>query len=145
MRSGLGSSKFDTGTPGQTDFSELGASLTMTNGLIRNDDLHAKSPLLRIDGKGQVDLPKDTIDYRLMTELVGSLAGQGGKGRDELAGIPIPVRIRGSLADPSYQPDVEDLLRAGAGGARQRGNEVQEKAEKKIQKTLDGVFKGLFK
>ena len=143
---GLGSSKFDTGTPGQTDFSELGASLTMTNGLIRNDDLHAKSPLLRIDGKGQVDLPKDTIDYRLMTELVGSLAGQGGKGRDELAGIPIPVRIRGSLADPSYQPDVEDLLRARAQAELdKRKDEVQEKAEKEIQKTLDGVFKGLFK
>ncbi len=143
---GLGSGKFDTGTPGQTDFSELGASLTMNNGVIRNDDLHAKSPLLRIAGRGQVDLPKDTIDYRLMTELVGSLAGQGGKGRDELAGIPIPVRIRGSLADPSYEPDLEDLLRARAQAELdKRKDEVQEKAEKEIRKSLDGVFKGLFK
>jgi AsmA protein len=143
---GLGSSKFDTGTPGQTDFSELGASLTMNNGVIRNDDLHAKSPLLRIEGRGQVDLPKDAIDYRLMTELVGSLAGQGGKGRDELAGIPIPVRIRGSLADPSYEPDLEDLLRARAQAEiDKRKDEVQEKAEKEIRKSLDGVFKGLFK
>ena len=143
---GLGSSKFDTGTPGQTDFSELGASLTMNNGVIRNDDLHAKSPLLRIEGRGQVDLPKDTVDYRLMTELVGSLAGQGGKGRDELAGIPIPVRIRGSLADPSYEPDLEDLLRARAQAELdKRKDEVQEKAEKEIRKSLDGVFKGLFK
>ena len=143
---GLGSSKFDTGTPGQTDFSELGASLTMNNGVIRNDDLHAKSPLLRIEGRGQVDLPKDTIDYRLMTELVGSLAGQGGKGRDELAGIPIPLRIRGSLSDPSYEPDLEDLLRARAQAEiDKRKDEVQEKAEKEIRKSLDGVFKGLFK
>ncbi len=143
---GLSSSKFDTGTPGQTDFSELGASMIMTNGVIRNDDLYAKSPLLRIEGKGQVDLPKDTVDYRLTAELVGSLAGQGGKGRDELLGIPIPVRVTGPLADPDYQPDLEALVRARAEAEfEKRRDEVQDKAEEQIRESLDGVLKGLFR
>jgi AsmA protein len=111
---GLGGDKLDLGTPGQTDFTEISASLTMTNGVIKNDDLQAKSPLLRIAGKGEVDLPKDSIDYLITTELVKSLEGQGGKGRDDLAGIPIPVRVTGPLSKPSYRPDLEAALSAKA-------------------------------
>jgi AsmA protein len=127
---GLGSSKFDTGTPGQTDFSELGGSFTMTNGVVKNQDLQAKSPLLRIDGKGEVS----------------SLEGQGGKGRDELSGIPIPVRVTGPLSNPSYLPDLEAALSEKAKAQiEQKTQEVQKKAEDKVKQKLDGVLKRLFK
>jgi len=143
---GLGSSKFDTGTPGQTDFSELGGSFTMTNGVVKNQDLQAKSPLLRIDGKGEVNLPKDSVDYLITTTLVGSLEGQGGKGRDELSGIPIPVRVTGPLSNPSYLPDLEAALSEKAKAQiEQKTQEVQKKAEDKVKQKLDGVLKRLFK
>jgi AsmA protein len=143
---GLGGDKLDLGTPGQTDFTEISASLTMTNGVIKNDDLQAKSPLLRIAGKGEVDLPKDSIDYLITTELVKSLEGQGGKGRDDLAGIPIPVRVTGPLSKPSYRPDLEAALSAKAKAQlEEKKQEVTEKMEEKAKEKLDGVFKGLFK
>ena len=145
-RLGLGSDKIDTGTPGQTDFAELSGSFKMTDGVIENSDLQAKSPLLRIDGKGEVDLPKDTVDYSITTTLVGSLAGQGGKGRDELAGVPIPVRVSGPLTKPSFRPDLEAALSAKAKAALDEQKEkLQEKAEEKVKEKLDGVLKGLFK
>lgn len=145
-RLGLGGDKLDTGTPGQTDFSELSGSLTMTNGVIRNQDLQAKSPLLRVDGKGEVDLPNDTIDYLVVTELVSSLAGQGGKGRDELAGIPIPVRVTGPLSKPSYRPDLEAALSAKAKAQLdEKKQEVQQKVQEKAKGKLDEALKGLFK
>jgi len=145
-RLGLGGDSANTGTPGQTDFSEISASLKMVNGVIRNKDLQAKSPLLRVEGKGEVDLPKDTIDYLLVTELVGSLEGQGGKGRDELSGIPIPVRISGPLTNPKYRPDLEAALSAKAKAQlEEKKEEIREKAEEKVKEKLDGVFKGLFK
>jgi AsmA protein len=143
---GLGGDKLDLGTPGQTDFTEISASLTMTNGVIKNDDLQAKSPLLRIAGKGEVDLPKDSIDYLITTELVKSLEGQGGKGRDDLAGIPIPVRVTGPLSKPSYRPDLEAALSAKAKAQlEEKKQEVTKKMEEKAKEKLDGVFKGLFK
>ena len=143
---GLGGDQVDTGTPGQTDFTEISASLTMTNGVIKNQDLQAKSPLLRIDGKGEVDLPRDSIDYVITTELVKSLAGQGGKGRDELAGIEIPVRVSGPLSKPTYRPDLQAALSAKAKAQLdEKKAEVQQKAEEKVKEKLDDVFKGLFR
>lgn len=143
---GLGSDKLDTGTPGQTDFSEMSGSVTITNGVVKNSDLQAKSPLLRVSGKGEVDLPKDTIDYLVTTELVGSLAGQGGKGSDELAGVPIPVRISGPLTGPSFRPDLEKALSAKAKQQLEsKKQEMLEKVEEKAGGKLDGVLKGLFK
>ncbi len=143
---GLGGDSPDAGTPGQTDFTEISASLTMTNGVIKNNDLQAKSPLLRIDGKGEVDLPKDSIDYLITTELVKSLEGQGGKGKDDLAGIPIPVRVSGPLSKPSYRPDLEAALSAKAKAQlEEKKQEVTKKVEEKAKEKLDGVFKGLFK
>ena len=143
---GLGGGQQDTGTPGQTDFTELSGSLTMTDGLVRNRDLAAKSPLLRIDGKGDVDLRKDTIDYLITTELVSSLEGQGGKGRDQLSGVPIPVRVTGSLSNPSYRPDLEAALSAKTKAQlEEKKEEVLKKVEEKTSKELGGALKGLFK
>jgi AsmA protein len=143
---GLGSERLDTGTPGQTDFSEMSGSVTITNGIVKNSDLQAKSPLLRVSGKGEVDLPKDTVDYLVTTELVRSLAGQGGKGSDELAGVPIPVRISGPLTGPSFRPDLEKALSAKAKQQLDsKKQEVLDKVEEKAGGKLDGVLKGLFK
>ena len=145
-RLGLGGDRIETGTPGQTDFTEVNASLTMTNGVIKNQDLQAKSPLLRIDGKGEVDLPNDTINYLVVTELVGSLAGQGGKGRDELAGVPIPVRVSGPLSKPSYRPDLEAALSAKAKAQlEEKKEEVRQKVEEKVKSKVGDALKGLFK
>lgn len=140
---GLGGSQLATGTPGQTDFTELTGSLTMTNGVIKNQDLQAKSPLLRIDGKGEVDLPQDSIDYLITTELVGSLEGQGGRGKDELSGIPIPVRVSGPLASPSYRPDLEAALSAKAKQQLEaKKEEVKQKVEEKIKEKVGDKLPG---
>ncbi|MDJ0741433.1 MAG: AsmA family protein [Gammaproteobacteria bacterium] len=148
-RLGLGGDALATGTPGQTDFSELTGSLTMTNGVIKNQDLTAKSPLLRVEGKGEVDLPRDTIDYLVVTELVGTLEGQGGKSGSELSGVPIPVRVTGPLTDPSYRPDLEAALSAKAKAQldakkAEVKQKVQEKVEEKLKGNVGEALKGLF-
>lgn len=142
---GLGGAGGDTGAAGQTDFSELTGSVQITNGVVKNQDLKAKSPLLRVDGKGTVDLPQDTIDYLVEVELVKSLEGQGGKSRDELAGVPIPVRVSGPLNSPKFRPDLEAALSAKAKAQLdEKKEELREKAEEKIQESVGGALKGLF-
>ena len=133
--------------PDQTDFTELTGTVTVTDGVVKNNDLSAKSPLLRISGEGQASLPAETIDYLLTTKIVGSLKGQGGKGLDELKGVAIPVRISGTFSKPTYTPD----LAAALGDVAR--DKAKEKIEKKTQKLLKDklgdestkqLLKGLF-
>ncbi|MGE5547977.1 MAG: AsmA family protein [Solirubrobacterales bacterium] len=88
----------------KTDFAELSGSFVITDGLVTNKDLALKSPLLRVDGAGTVDLPKRTVHYRVDPKAVASLEGQGGAG--DLAGIMIPVIIEGPWDNLSYRPDL---------------------------------------
>ena len=111
------------------------------NGLVKNDDLLMKSPLLRIDGAGEVSLPKETIDYTLTTKFVGSLEGQGGKERDKLKGVSIPVHVAGTFSKPTYTPDLAVVVTEAAKA------EVDKRVKKELQKKLgDGLsdtLKGL--
>lgn len=132
----------NTGDENETDFSELGGSFQAKDGLIRNNDLLAKSPLLRVSGTGLVDLPKNTVDYVVTAKVVGSLEGQGGKGGQDLTGLSIPVHVEGPLDNPKYKPDFSALV---TDTAKQK---LQEKAETEIKKKLKGVpidlLKGVF-
>lgn len=130
----------------RTDFSELSASAKITDGIIENQDLKAKSPLLRVDGEGEVNLPKDSINYLVVTEIVGSLEGQGGKARDELSGLPIPVRFKGSLQDPKPSVDLQAALSAKAKQQlKEKKKEVTKQVEKKAKEQINEALKGLFK
>ncbi len=136
-------------TAEQTEFTEMHGSFTARNGVIRNRDLSAKSPLLRVAGKGDIDLPANRIDYRVSAKLVASLQGQGGAEADQLAGVPIPVRIQGALDKPGYTLDVEALLRAKATQRLEREKaKLRRKLEQKVQEELKGALgdqlKGLF-
>lgn len=92
----------------KTDFAEISATWTANNGVISNSDLMMNAPLLRVTGKGTVSLPPRQIDYRVLPKLVASLAGQGSK---SAGGLGVPILVKGSLDDPSIQPDLEGVVR----------------------------------
>ena len=129
----------DSSEPEQTDFSELRGTATVTNGVVRNNDLLAKSPLLRVDGKGKVDLPEQTIDYLLTVKLVGSLEGQGGRDIQELRGVAIPVQVGGTFARPTYSLKLESVVKDAA------KQKVQDKIEQKLEQQFGDKLKGLFR
>ncbi len=109
----------------KTDFSEMGGTFVIRRGILTNNDLLLKSPLLRVTGKGKVDMPKRTIDYRIEPKVVASATGQGGAAGG--TGISVPVNVKGPWHDISYSPD----LGAALGGIA-----------KQPEKALEGV-KGL--
>ncbi|MDF1721709.1 MAG: AsmA family protein [Minwuia sp.] len=92
----------------KTDFAEISATWTASNGVISNSDLMMNAPLLRVTGEGKVSLPPRQIDYRVLPKLVASLAGQGSK---SAGGLGVPIKITGSFDDPSIQPDLEGVVR----------------------------------
>ena len=143
----------DTG-PQQTDFAELSGSVQFTNGIGTNKDLSLKSPLLRLAGDGTADLVQEQIDYLAKVTLVGTLEGQGGKELTDLAGIPIPIRIKGPFDKPSIAPDLGSVLESQAKAALEekveaQKSKVKEKVKEKLEKSLgdklEGELKGIFK
>jgi len=130
--------------PVQTDFSELTGTVLFKNGLATNDDLSMKSPLLRVEGRGNADLPKESIDYHLKAIVVATAKGQGGAELKDLAGIPVPVRITGTFAEPKYGLDLQALAQEVA---KSKAGAVVEQQKQQLQKNLgdkaSGTLKGL--
>lgn len=123
--------------PVQTDFSALTGTFTAKNGVIDNQDLALKSPLLRISGAGQASLPKETIDYSLNVGIVGTISGQGGKELTELKGLTIPVKITGTFSEPKPSVDLAGMVKDKA------KQELKSKAEEKIKEKLGDDLGGL--
>lgn len=92
----------------KTDFSELSASFNVANGVAQNSDLKLTSPLLRVGGGGNVELPGRTVDYTVKPKIVASLEGQ--QGAANVSGIEIPVRISGPWSKLAYEPDFKGVL-----------------------------------
>lgn len=128
--------------PDQTEFSELRGTVTLVNGIAHNNDLSAKSPLLRIGGEGMADLVKEYMDYRVNVAVVGSLEGQGGRELTDLKGVTIPVQIQGPFANLSYRPDLGAAL---SGRAKAKVEEKLEEQKQKLGDQLQDKLKDLFR
>jgi len=122
----------------KTDFSELSASFVIRHGVAHNDDLVAKSPLLRLGGNGDINIGAASMDYLAKATLVGSLQGQGGKAMTQLKGVTIPVRITGALDALQYKLDMTALATESVKA------KLDEKREEFTDKATKKLLKGLF-
>jgi AsmA protein len=101
-------SGWQSGEAEKTDFASLGASFKIAQGNAQTSDLHLSGPLVRMAGAGTIDLPAQTINFRVDPQVVASLEGQGGK--KDLEGLGVPVAINGPWAQPSIYPDIAGIL-----------------------------------
>lgn len=118
--------------PNETDFTELSATLNAARGVLHNDDLAMRSPLLRIGGAGKASLVSETLDYVLRTSVVATLAGQGGEDLDNLRGVTVPIRVTGPFAAPKFALDIESLIKDSV------RDKAREKLEEKLREKLPG-------
>ena len=76
--------------------------------------------------------------------LVATTKGQGGKERDDLAGLTVPVKLSGPLDAMKYEVDYRavagDLAKSKVGG---QAKEAIEKNRGKIEDTVRDRLKGL--
>lgn len=122
---------------GKTEFVELGGTFKISQGVAHNEDLKLKGPLLQASGKGDIDLPKKYVKYRVIPVLTASSAVEDAKG------LAIPVDISGPFSKISVRPDLQgaiqgvldnpDALKDTLKGAKEKGKE------------LEGSLKGLKK
>lgn len=92
-----------------TDFAELSGSFKINNGILTNNDLWLQAPVLRVAGSGELNLPQRTVNYRIEPKAAPTLEGQGGE--REVAGLLVPVIVRGPWDNLTFAPDLEGIAR----------------------------------
>ena len=89
-----------------TNFTELGLSAVITDGVLQSDDLQFISSSVELTGEGGVNLAKHTLDYLLHIKVVED--PQLSLDDQPLAGVETSVPLRGQFSD--YSSDIQSIL-----------------------------------
>lgn len=112
----------------RTRFGSITGSATVKKGVVRTGDLEVRAPNIRAIGEGDVNLSKKKLSFLVKAKLVPSGKGQGGGSYEDTVGVPIPIRVGGSITNPSYFVNpAEYILMLGTG----------------VVDTVGGVVKGV--
>lgn len=96
-----------------TQFSSLGVSFDIKNGVATSNDLKIMAPLFRIGGQGVINLVENSLDYQADASIVATSTGQGGKTLDAgLVGLTVPVKLYGGFSAIQWKLLLEDLAKA---------------------------------
>lgn len=114
----------DTASGGTTVFDSLGASFTMREGSVFNEDLLLQLSNYRADGEGRIGLGLRDIDYTFTPVALRARSGQG---------ISLPIRIKGPWGSPRIWPDFEAAAKANADA---KLGEIEDEAKAKLQQKL---------
>ena len=93
----------------RTDFAELSAPFTLTNGLFNTTNSKLKNPFLRLKAKGDADLVAETLDFRVKPKFVATMKGQGSEMSG--SGVAVPVLVTGTFSSPKFRPDLEAIVK----------------------------------
>ena len=105
----------------RTAFDALKMSAEIVNGVATTKDLVISSAVLKITGQGSANLPTEALDFALVADTLKT-AGN--------VPIQIPVKITGTLTDPTVRPDVAALAQG----------ELKQKVKDVLQDKLKGLF-----
>ncbi|OQW93611.1 MAG: hypothetical protein BWK79_10215 [Beggiatoa sp. IS2] len=126
--------------PLKTDFSSLQGTLVAKEGILYNDNLDVKSPLLRMKGQGHLVMSTQQLDVLLETAIVETATGQGGKELADLKGITIPLRITGVPSQPEVKPDLQAIQTVFAERAKTEAlNKLEEEKRKLLEKNKEKI------
>ncbi|MGJ8581269.1 MAG: AsmA family protein, partial [Psychromonas sp.] len=118
----------------KTDFAALTGDFTVDEGVVNNPKLTMTSPVIRLDGTGNADIIKESIDYQLGVTPLSKTDESTSYG--DLSGISIPLRIQGSFSEPSFSLDTEGALKEQLEAAKTAVKDTAKEALKDTAKDL---------
>ncbi|MDH5204841.1 MAG: AsmA family protein [Hylemonella sp.] len=130
----LARSEGSAGDGEKTDLTEFSASFQIKQGVAHNEDLSAKTPLLRLGGSGDIDIGESRLDYTVRATVVPTLQGQGGPELDALKGMTVPVRLSGPFTAIGWKVDLGSAV---GDRAKQAVEEKKKQAGEEVRKKLD--------
>ena len=126
----------------RTDFAELNAPFSITQGLVHTPQTSLKSPLIRVIAAGDANLVKETLDFRVEPKVVGTIKGQGDT--SDRTGLMVPVLVSGTFAKPQFRPDLAGVAKKQLQDALQGTEKPEELLDKKkLEEKGKGILKGI--
>jgi AsmA protein len=102
------------GQPKQTDYQVIKGSAAVASGVAQSNDLLARAPFMDVTGHGSLKLVEQNLDYELEAKLTKPVPLQNCQTMQNLVGDSIPLKIKGTVTDPSVTPDFSKILKAKA-------------------------------
>jgi AsmA protein len=153
-----------------TPFASINGNLAFKNGVMSNKDFKADLDAININGKGSVNLPKQTLNYRVGLNIQDNLFKKSCSVNNKIQGIEWPVDCKGSFSDDPMKlckPDlsvVKDILKKALKDklekklgvsvkakkaelkkkVEEKKEELKQKVEDQVKDKLKGALKGLF-
>jgi AsmA protein len=129
----------------KTDFAELSIPFTLKDGLFNTPMAALKSPLIRLEAKGDAHLAQETLDFRVDPKVVATLKGQGDE--EQRSGLLVPVIVSGTFSAPKFRPDLEALAKANLGVDKKeleaKGKEALDQKANEVLGDQSETVKGL--
>lgn len=127
----------------QTVFSVLQGTAKITNGLVSNNDLYLEASKLRVNGQGTANLATDKLDYKVNAKLMKTAATA--TEAEKIKGVPVIIKVAGSISNPSYQLDVASmLLEKNSEKINKKKDELLKKLDDKIGPGVGDLLRGFF-
>jgi AsmA protein len=136
----------------RTAFESFRASTDVVNGVATTKDLLIASQLLRVTGAGNANLDTQALDFTVTTTILKAPPGA----EADVSGLErasIPVRITGTMTDPTIRPDLAGMAKERVKQeiearkdeikeeVQQRGAELEQKARDKVGGKLKDLLK----
>lgn len=126
----------------RTAFDTFRASASVVDGVATTRDLDIASQLLRVTGGGSTSLVTQAIDYRITATVLKTPPGADSS-TAPLVRAAIPVKITGTLADPTVRPDLAGMARERLKQeVEEKKDEIKEKVKEKVQDQLKRLLGG---
>jgi len=111
------------------------ASAIIKNGVVENKDLLLKASRFTISGAGNINLPKEQLDYRVVVDVKPSKTKTAG---ERLLDVPMPIFVKGRFAQPKISVDSNVWLTSvGKALKAEAKTEIKQKLKKEKNKKMD--------
>lgn len=113
---------------GTTIFDSLGATYTISGGVLRNEDLLMRLQSFEARGAGRVGLGARDIDYLFTPVALRVNSG---------AGLAFPIRIRGPWSSPKIVPDLSEAINLNLSDQKEQLEQsARDKLDKEVRRGL---------
>lgn len=133
----------------ETRFERAEASLRISDGVARSEDILVLIPGIELGGSGELDLGSERFDLRAAARFVDG-ADAACPVNPRLERVPLPVRCSGELSGDSgewcrfdreaFQATLAELLRDEA--SRRAGDELERRLERPLEKLEESLGEG---
>ena len=121
---------------GRTAFDTLHVSATLADGVATTRDLKVASQRLQVTGEGTTNLVTQALDWRVNAAVLKT-AEADAAGMADLKLANIPVKITGTMSDPTIRPDLSGLA---LGRVKEQIEAKKDVIKEKVKDRLKGFL-----